>query len=97
MLLLAYVHARVLLTLPRPLPLRRNFYYGQGHPMKPHRIRVAHQLIVAYHMYKKMEILRPTPSTAHESKSRPAPFVRCCLRALLLRALLLRALLLPPR
>ena len=25
-----------------------NFHYGQGHPMKPHRIRVAHHLIVAY-------------------------------------------------
>eukprot|EP01051_Picozoa_sp_SAG22_P007658 SAG22_NODE_547_length_9252_cov_27.855894_4_plen_65_part_00 len=33
-----------------------NFYYGQGHPMKPHRIRVAHHMIVAYDMYRKMEV-----------------------------------------
>jgi hypothetical protein len=75
----------------------------QGHPMKPHRIRVAHHLIVvrarasrghaaaapvaavrlwlahsgavvgwllgwsqAYDLYRKMEVLRPTPSTAQE-------------------------------
>ena len=22
-----------------------NYYYGQGHPMKPHRIRMAHNLL----------------------------------------------------
>jgi len=43
-----------------------NFYYGQGHPMKPHRIRVAHHMIVAYDMYRKMEVLRPAPANAEE-------------------------------
>mmetsp|Transcript_21461 Transcript_21461/g.55239 ORF Transcript_21461/g.55239 Transcript_21461/m.55239 type:complete len:83 (+) Transcript_21461:96-344(+) len=33
-----------------------NFYYGQGHPMKPHRIRMAHNLLLNYGLYKKMEI-----------------------------------------
>lgn len=33
-----------------------NFYYGSGHPMKPHRIRMAHNLILNYGLYKKMEI-----------------------------------------
>ncbi len=37
-----------------------NAYYGPGHPMKPHRIRMAHNLILAYGLYKKMEIYRPT-------------------------------------
>jgi histone deacetylase 1/2 len=37
-----------------------NFYYGNGHPMKPHRIRVTHNLILNYGMYKKMEIYRPS-------------------------------------
>jgi len=37
-----------------------NFYYGNGHPMKPHRIRMAHNLILAYGLYKKMEIYRPS-------------------------------------
>lgn len=43
-----------------------NFYYGQGHPMKPHRIRVAHHMIVAYDMYRKMEVLRPSPASSQE-------------------------------
>lgn len=33
-----------------------NYYYGQGHPMKPHRIRMAHNLILNYGLYRKMEI-----------------------------------------
>jgi histone deacetylase 1/2 len=36
-----------------------NFYYGMSHPMKPHRMRMAHALILNYGMYKKMEIFRP--------------------------------------
>lgn len=33
-----------------------NYYYGQGHPMKPHRIRMAHNLVLNYGLYRKMEI-----------------------------------------
>ena len=33
-----------------------NYYYGQGHPMKPHRIRMAHNLLLSYGLYRKMEI-----------------------------------------
>ena len=33
-----------------------NCYYGQGHPMKPHRIRMAHNLLLNYGLYRKMEI-----------------------------------------
>ncbi|XP_020520768.1 histone deacetylase 6 isoform X2 [Amborella trichopoda] len=36
-----------------------NYYYGQGHPMKPHRIRMAHNLIVHYNLHHLMEINRP--------------------------------------
>ncbi|XP_057835793.2 histone deacetylase 6 isoform X2 [Cryptomeria japonica] len=36
-----------------------NYYYGQGHPMKPHRIRMAHNLIVHYGLHQKMEVCRP--------------------------------------
>lgn len=49
-----------------PLPLYcvsdelGNFYYGPSHPMKPHRIRMAHNLVLAYGLYKKLEIYRPT-------------------------------------
>lgn len=42
-----------------------NFYYGQGHPMKPHRIRMAHNLLLNYGLYKKMEIyVRAAPPRA---------------------------------
>eukprot|EP00250_Pteridium_aquilinum_P010413 c19368_g1_i1 orf=1202-2872(+) len=36
-----------------------NYYYGQGHPMKPHRIRMAHSLIVHYGLHYKMDMFRP--------------------------------------
>lgn len=33
-----------------------NYAYVAGHPMKPHRIRMAHSLVMNYGLYKKMEI-----------------------------------------
>jgi histone deacetylase 1/2 len=36
-----------------------SFHYGQGHPMKPHRVRMAHNLIVSYNLYKDMDVFRP--------------------------------------
>lgn len=33
-----------------------NFAYTSGHPMKPHRIRIAHSLILNTGLYKHMEI-----------------------------------------
>ncbi|RDB19796.1 Histone deacetylase Rpd3 [Hypsizygus marmoreus] len=35
------------------------YTYGLGHPMKPHRIRVTHDLVTAYNMLPKMHILKP--------------------------------------
>ncbi|CAK9303780.1 unnamed protein product [Gordionus sp. m RMFG-2023] len=43
-----------------------NYYYGQGHPMKPHRIRMAHNLILNYGLYRKMEIYRPHKASMEE-------------------------------
>lgn len=43
-----------------------NYAYGAGHPMKPHRIRMAHLLIMNYGLYKKMEIYRAKPATKQE-------------------------------
>ncbi|KAF2666255.1 hypothetical protein BT63DRAFT_434113 [Microthyrium microscopicum] len=43
-----------------------NYAYTAGHPMKPHRIRVAHSLIMNYGCYKKMEIYRAKPATKYE-------------------------------
>lgn len=30
-----------------------------GHPMKPHRVRMTHNLVVNYGLYRKMEVFRP--------------------------------------
>lgn len=36
-----------------------NFNYGRCHPMKPHRIRMTHSLVLGYDIYKKLTIHRP--------------------------------------
>lgn len=43
-----------------------NYAYVAGHPMKPHRIRMTHSLIMNYGLYKKMEIYRAKPATKQE-------------------------------
>jgi len=40
-----------------------NYYYGHGHPMKPHRVRMAHALILRYGLYKHLEVFKPTRAT----------------------------------
>mmetsp|Transcript_5740 Transcript_5740/g.6380 ORF Transcript_5740/g.6380 Transcript_5740/m.6380 type:complete len:409 (+) Transcript_5740:213-1439(+) len=49
------------------------FYYGQQHPMKPHRIRMAHQLILNYGLYRKMEVYRPHYATDGEMAAFHSP------------------------
>lgn len=34
-------------------------YFGQNHPMKPHRIIIAHNLILNYGLYQKMQCWKP--------------------------------------
>lgn len=36
-----------------------NYYYGQGHPMKPHRVKMTHNLLLNYGLYKHMTVYRP--------------------------------------
>ncbi|KAL1925366.1 uncharacterized protein VTP21DRAFT_249 [Calcarisporiella thermophila] len=43
-----------------------NYHYGPGHPMKPHRIRMCHGLVMNYGLYKKMEIYRAKPANKWE-------------------------------
>ena len=38
------------------------FYYGAGHPMKPHRVAATHSLVVNYGLYDGMTVLRPLPA-----------------------------------
>ncbi len=33
-----------------------SYYYGPEHPMKPFRIKMAHQLVLAYGLYRKMQV-----------------------------------------
>lgn len=43
-----------------------NFSYGLGHPMKPHRMRMTHNLVTNYGLHKKMDILRPKRATRNQ-------------------------------
>jgi histone deacetylase 1/2 len=36
-----------------------NFYYAQGHPMKPHRMRMTHNLLVAYGLVDRLDVFTP--------------------------------------
>lgn len=41
-----------------------NYAYVTGHPMKPHRIRLAHSLVMNYNVYKYLEVYVRTLSRA---------------------------------
>jgi histone deacetylase 1/2 len=43
-----------------------NYFYAANHPMKPHRIRMTHALILAYDLYSKMRVLRPMRASASD-------------------------------
>ncbi|XP_076440850.1 histone deacetylase 3-like [Babylonia areolata] len=43
-----------------------NFHYGQGHPMKPHRIALTHSLVLHYDLHKKMKVYKPYRATFHD-------------------------------
>lgn len=46
-----------------------NFYYAQGHPMKPYRMRMTHNLLVAYGLIDKMTVHAP-PRASERDLSR---------------------------
>ena len=48
-----------------------NYAYVTGHPMKPHRIRLAHSLIMQYNLYQKMEIYVSTTPVCSVSVPKP--------------------------
>ncbi|EAY19832.1 acetylpolyamine aminohydrolase, putative [Trichomonas vaginalis G3] len=43
-----------------------NFYYDEGHPMKPIRVRMTHELVLAYGLHEHLEIFRPRHATPQE-------------------------------
>ena len=46
-----------------------NYYYGAGHPMKPHRVRLTHHLLLTTGLYRKMNVFRPSKATKEEMQS----------------------------
>ncbi|OAG31850.1 histone deacetylase 1/2 [Nematocida displodere] len=40
-----------------------NYKYASGHPMKPHRIRMTHSLLVNYSVFKRMNTYVPIPAS----------------------------------
>lgn len=50
-----------------------NFHYGMGHPMKPHRVRMTHNLMVNYGLYKPMKAFRPKPVSDEQLASFHSP------------------------
>lgn len=43
-----------------------NFHFGEGHPMRPHRVRLTHHLMVNYGLYKHVNIFRPKMATRQD-------------------------------
>jgi histone deacetylase 1/2 len=43
-----------------------NFYYDEGHPMKPVRVRMTHSLVLAYGLHQYMQVFRPRRATPVE-------------------------------
>ncbi|KAI9208261.1 uncharacterized protein BJ171DRAFT_490830 [Polychytrium aggregatum] len=42
------------------------YHYGEGHPMKPPRLALTHNLIIGYGLHNKMEVYRPRKATEEE-------------------------------
>ena len=40
-----------------------NYHLGEGHPMRPHRVRLTHHLLVEYGLYKHLNVFRPKPAS----------------------------------
>lgn len=43
-----------------------NYSYGYGHPMKPHRMRMTHNLVANYGLHRHMHLVRPKRATREQ-------------------------------
>lgn len=43
-----------------------NYHYGEGHPMKPHRLALTHELVLRYGLHDRMRMYRPAPATQQD-------------------------------
>ena len=51
-------------------------YYGNNHPMKPHRLAMTHHLVLSYDLHKKMEVyVRPHPDPRRPSRAPLSPSI----------------------
>lgn len=50
-----------------------NYAYVTGHPMKPHRIRLAHSLVMNYNIYKFLEVYVSDKYPPGPPQQRPRP------------------------
>lgn len=46
-----------------------SFHYGPGHPMKPHRLALTHELVLGYGIDSNMDIYRPHITSVEEMKA----------------------------
>ncbi|CAI9753053.1 unnamed protein product [Fraxinus pennsylvanica] len=46
----------------KALETKRLDYYEQGHPMKPHRMRMTHALLTQYGLLQHMTVFKPSPA-----------------------------------
>jgi len=46
--------------------LGRNFNYGGGNPMRPHRVRLTHSLVDNYQLGDRMILQRPQKRSEHQ-------------------------------
>jgi acetoin utilization deacetylase AcuC-like enzyme len=57
-----------------------DFYYGPTHPMKPHRVRMAHDLIVRYGLYSQLQVCASVLLFSLAALTRsPAAVILACL------------------
>lgn len=52
--------------MPRTTEDVGSYAYNLVHPMKPHRIKMAHSLIVNTGLVNQLDVLRPKRATAQE-------------------------------
>lgn len=58
-----------------------HYYYGPGHPMKPHRLKLAHHLLLSYNLYREMDVYRPHLASSAVSQLCVPPSRACGLCA----------------
>ena len=50
-----------------------SYYYGPGHPMKPHRLRLTHSLVVHYGLASLMEARPAEQQSLHTALQAAQP------------------------